>query len=327
MTEEAIAEEITSEEQESSKPLEKTAVHSIPLAQFKGEPVSKLPQDLYIPPQALEIFLEAFEGPLDLLLYLIKRNNMDILDIQVAEITHQYMKYVSLMEAAQFELAAEYLVMAATLAEIKSRMLLPRVTEGSDEEEEDPRAELIRRLQEYERFKQAAEDIDQLPRTERDIFPTCGIDSPDFDIVRPLPQVDLKEVLMAMAHVLRQSDRNENHQIQEEVLSVRERMSHVLAQLSCDRFIPFVALFRQNEGKIGVVVTFMAIMELIKGSLVELVQNEPFGPIHVKAKNHEEYAMDDDTLITDASPSDHDTIDENDKESLEEPGEVDGITA
>ncbi|MGB1271996.1 MAG: segregation and condensation protein A [Endozoicomonas sp.] len=252
------------------------------LALVRGEPFTKLPDDLYIPPDALEIFLEAFEGPLDLLLYLIKRNNMEILDIQVAEITRQYMEYVQLMQSSQFELAAEYLVMAATLAEIKSRMLLPRVSEG-EEEEEDPRAELVRRLQEYERFKQAAEDIDALPRMGRNIWPV-NVQAPDYERTQAHPEVDLQEILLAMGEIIRRADRFENHLVEEEALSVRERMSEVLSMLSPERFTPFVALYRVDEGRLGVVVTFMAIMELIKESLIELVQSEPFGPIHVKAR-------------------------------------------
>lgn len=247
-----------------------------------GQPFTKLPDDLYIPPDALEVFLEAFEGPLDLLLYLIKRNNMDILDIQVAKITEQYMEYVRLMESSQFELAAEYLVMAATLAEIKSRMLLPRSTEA-EEEEADPRAELVRRLQEYERFKKAAEDLDELPRMGRDSWPTY-VQAPDFERLQAHPDVDLQDVLIALSEVMRRADMYEKHQVTEEALSVRERMSEVLAMLSPERFTPFVALYRVSEGRLGVVVTFMALMELIKESLVELVQSEPFGPIHVKAR-------------------------------------------
>lgn len=247
-----------------------------------GQPMAKLPDDLYIPPDALQVFLEAFEGPLDLLLYLIKRNNMDILNIQVAVITEQYMQYVELMESGQFELAAEYLVMAATLAEIKSRMLLPRVSEDEDEEE-DPRAELIRRLQEYERFKKAAEDIDQLPRMTRDLH-EANAAPPNLEQDRPHPAVDLKEIMLAMGEVLRRSEMYVNHQVEQEALSTRERMSEVLSMLTSERFTPFVALFRLEEGKLGVVVTFMAVMELIKESLIELIQNEPFGPIHVKAR-------------------------------------------
>lgn len=247
-----------------------------------GQPLTKLPEDLYIPPDALAVFLEAFEGPLDLLLYLIKRNNMDILDIQVAEITRQYMDYVDLMESSQFELAAEYLVMAATLAEIKSRMLLPR-TQESESEEEDPRAELVRRLQEYERFKVAAEELDELPRQERDFWPAT-VQPPSIERTQQHPDVDLQELFLALRDVLRRADMFEKHLVAEEALSVRERMSDVLALLSTDRFTPFVALYRLNEGRLGIVVTFMALMELMKESLVELVQTEPFGPIHVRAK-------------------------------------------
>lgn len=252
------------------------------MALVRGEPFTRLPDDLYIPPEALQVFLEAFEGPLDLLLYLIKRNNMDILDIRVAEITRQYMDYVELMKASQFELAAEYLVMAATLAEIKSRILLPRSDECEDDED-DPRAELVRRLQEYEQFKQAAEDLDQLPRMHRDTHPVKA-QAPDLELVRSQPDVALRDILLAMAEVMRRVDMFEHHQITEEALSVRERMSEVLSLLSAERFTPFVALYRIEEGRLGVVVTFMAVMELIKESLIELVQTEAFGPIHVKAR-------------------------------------------
>ncbi len=252
------------------------------IALFRGEALTKLPDDLYIPPEALQVFLEAFEGPLDLLLYLIKRNNMDILDIQVAKITQQYIDYVELMQSHQFELAAEYLVMAATLAEIKSRMLLPR-PEKMEEDEDDPRAELIRRLQEYEQFKIAAENLDELPRLRRDLH-SVKVHGPEYEQERPLPHVDLKEILLAMGEVLRRADQQESHQVEEEALSVRERMSDILSLLSSERFTPFVALYSVEEGKLGVVVTFMAIMELIKESLIELVQTEAFGPIHVKAR-------------------------------------------
>ena len=279
-TTEAVAdpeEEKTAETEQSAR----TDLESA-LALVRGEPFTKLPDDLYIPPDALEVFLDAFEGPLDLLLYLIKRNNMDILDIKVAEITGQYMEYVNLMESSQFELAAEYLVMAATLAEIKSRMLLPRSSEG-DEEEEDPRAELVRRLQEYERFKQAAEDLDDIPREGREIH-VASVAMPEIEKIQAHPDVDLKEILLAMGEVMRRADMFEHHHVQEEALSVRERMSEVLSMLSSERFTPFVALYRVDEGRLGVVVTFMAVLELIKESLIELVQSEPFGPIHVKAR-------------------------------------------
>lgn len=253
------------------------------IALLKGVPLTKLPLDLYIPPEALEVFLEAFEGPLDLLLYLIKRNNMEILDIKVSEITIQYMNYVELMDVNQFELAAEYLVMAATLSEIKSRMLLPRSGTLEEEEEEDPRAELIRRLQEYERFKQAAEDIDTLPRVGRDIHTVC-LDAPDFAPTKSQPDVNLNEILLAMAKVMGRGDMFENHSIKEEALSVRERMSDILSLLSAERFTPFVALYRVEEGRLGIVVTFMAIMELVKESLIELTQSDAYCPIHLKAR-------------------------------------------
>lgn len=252
------------------------------LALVYGEAFTELPQDLYIPPDALEVFLEAFEGPLDLLLYLIRKQNIDILDIPVAEITRQYMSYVELMKAVQLELAAEYLLMAAMLAEIKSRMLLPRA-EGVEAEEEDPRAELIRRLQEYERFKKAAEDLDDLPREGRNfVVPT--LPAPEARARKLLPEVELGELLLAMGEVLRRADLFESHQVTREVLSTRERMSQVLERLKDGAFVPFVALFTQEEGRLGVVVTFMAILELVKESLVELVQNEAFSPIHVRAR-------------------------------------------
>lgn len=252
------------------------------LALVYGEAFTELPQDLYIPPDALEVFLEAFEGPLDLLLYLIRKQNIDILDIPVAEITRQYMSYVELMKAVQLELAAEYLLMAAMLAEIKSRMLLPRA-EGLEAEEEDPRVELIRRLQEYERFKKAAEDLDDLPREGRNfVVPT--LPAPEARARKLLPEVELGELLLAMGEVLRRADLFESHQVTREVLSTRERMSQVLERLKDGAFVPFVALFTQEEGRLGVVVTFMAILELVKESLVELVQNEAFSPIHVRAR-------------------------------------------
>ena len=254
----------------------------MPFAVVQGKAYTELPKDLYIPPDALEVFLEAFEGPLDLLLYLIRRQNLDILDIDVSEITRQYMAYVELMDKAHFELAAEYLVMAAMLAEIKSRMLLPRSQE-EEEDEEDPRAALIRRLQEYERFKEAAEDLDELPRLGREVF-QANAEAPDRNLTRPEPEVELKEILLALSEVLRRADMFESHHVEKEKLSTRERMAQVLDKLSHNQFMPFVTLFRVEEGRLGVVVTFLAVMELIKESLVEIVQSEAFGPIHVKAR-------------------------------------------
>lgn len=254
----------------------------LPLAVVAGKPVLEIPQDLYIPPDALEVFLEAFEGPLDLLLYLIRRQNMDILDIDVSEITRQYMEYIALVEAMRFELAAEYLVMAATLAEIKSRMLLPRQVD-EDEEEIDPRAELIRRLQQYERFKQAAEDLDTLPRQERDTF-SAAATLPKLPQAQIHPDVDLREVLLALQEVLRRADMFTSHQVSRERLSTRERMSNILARLSADHFLPFESLFTIEEGRLGVVVTFLALLELAKEQLVDLVQAETMGPIHLRAR-------------------------------------------
>jgi len=253
-----------------------------PVAVVAGKPVLDLPRDLYIPPDALAVFLETFEGPLDLLLYLIRRHNMDILDIDVSEITRQYMDYISAVEAMRFELAAEYLVMAATLAEIKSRMLLPR-QESEDDEESDPRAELIRRLQQYERFKKAAEDLDRLPRMERDTFTASAI-VPELPSAQPHPDVDLRELLLALQGVLRRADLFTSHQVEREILSTRERMSQILSVLQDDRFVAFESLFSAEEGRLGVVVTFLATLELVKEQLIELVQAEVFGPIHVRAR-------------------------------------------
>ncbi len=260
----------------------------MPFAVVEGKPMTQLPLDLYIPPDALEVILEAFEGPLDLLLYLIRRQNLDILEIKVAEITRQYMEYIELMQDIKFELAAEYLVMAAVLAEIKSRMLLPRQPEG-EEDEADPRAELIRRLQEYERFKTAALDLDEVPRRNRDYW-VAAADAPVMDKEKPLPDVELQEMLMVLAKVLKRADSYGSHHVELEPLSTRERMSHILESVSQagDQFIPFVSLFNHQEGKAGLIVTFLAMMELIKESLVEIVQTEPFAPIHVKARTGSE---------------------------------------
>lgn len=253
----------------------------LPLALVYGEALSQLPQDLYIPPDALEVILEAFEGPLDLLLYLIRRQNIDILDIPVADITRQYMQYVELMRSARLELAAEYLVMAAMLAEIKSRMLLPRQSQEIDDEE-DPRAELVRRLQEYERFKQAAEKLDEQPRVGRDIFlPLVQVSLSASSSSQP-PQVDMQDLMHALSEVLKRAEMFESHQISRETLSTRERMSLVLEQLRDQQFVPFRRFFTAEEGKLGVVVTFMAILELVKESLIELVQNQPYAEIHVR---------------------------------------------
>lgn len=255
----------------------------LPFAIIAGEAITELPKDLYIPPDALEIFLEAFEGPLDFLLYLIKRQNIDILDINIADITDQYMSYVELMDANQFELAAEYLVMAAMLAEIKSRMVLPRQQE-EEVDEADPRMQLIRRLQEYERYKQAAEDIDALPRMDREIH-RANAALPVMERITPDPEVDLKDVLLSLARVLRRADMFESHQVEMETLSTREKMSEILVRISSDNFVPLVSLLVREEGRLGVVVTFLAVMELLKDSMIEIVQSEPFGPIHLKGRS------------------------------------------
>lgn len=260
----------------------KAEQQEMPFAVVQGAPLTVVPKDLYIPPDALEIFLdESFEGPLDLLLYLIKRQNLDILDIPVADITLQYMEYIGLMKDMRWELAAEYLLMAAMLAEIKSRMLLPR-PKSDEEDEGDPRAELVRRLQEYERFKKAAEDIDYLPRLDRDIH-VAEVKGPDLKIVRNPPEVDLKDVLAAFKDIMQRASLHEHHHISMEPLSVRERMSLVLEKLNADTFTDFGELFTIEEGKSGVVVSLLAILELIKQSLIEIVQTELYGQIHVKA--------------------------------------------
>lgn len=253
----------------------------MPFAVVDGEPVTQLPQDLYIPPYALQVFLEAFEGPLDLLLYLIRRQNIDILDIPIAEITRQYVEYIELMKELQLELAGEYLLMAAMLAEIKSRMLLPR-PETEEEDEEDPRAELVRRLQEYERFKKAAEDIDALPRLERDVFPAAA-DAPERKVTRKLPEVTLKELLLAFHDVLKRAEMFSNLHVQREPLSVRQRMSEILSRVRANAFSAFAELFDPEEGRMGVAVTFIAILELLRESTIEVVQAEAYGPLHVRA--------------------------------------------
>jgi len=254
----------------------------MPFAVVNGEPITQMPKDLYIPPQALEVFLEAFEGPLDLLLYLIRRQNLNILDIPLAEITRQYMKYIEVMTELQLELAGEYMVMAATLAEIKSRMLLPRPKLDEDGNEEDPRAELVRRLQEYERFKRAAESIDALPRMERDVWPTSA-ELKDRKVVRLLPQVTLQEMLIAFKEVVVRSEMFAHHHIQRERLSVRARMGDILSTLEHSSFVEFVRLFRPEEGRMGITVTFIAILELVREGLIDIVQAEPFAPLHVRA--------------------------------------------
>lgn len=254
----------------------------MPFALVQGQPYSEPPQDLYIPPDALEVFLEAFEGPLDLLLYLIRRQNIDILDIPIAAITEQYIEYIDLMQGLRLELAADYLLMAAMLAEIKSRMLLP-CQAAADEEEEDPRAELVRRLREYEQFRKAALDLDELPRIGRDLF-IAEVALPQGTTVRLPPEVDLREIIVAFQEVMARCELFAHHQILAEPLSVRERMSSILERLDGDVFVRFESLFTPEEGRRGVVVSLLAILELIKEGLIELVQEASFAPIHVRAR-------------------------------------------
>lgn len=257
------------------------AQREMPFAVVDGEPVTELPQDLYIPPYALQVFLEAFEGPLDLLLYLIRRQNIDILDIPIAEITLQYVQYIELMKEMQLELAGEYLLMAAMLAEIKSRMLLPR-PETEQEQEDDPRAELVRRLQEYERFKKAAEDLNELPRLERDTY-LASADAPERKVVTQLPDVTLKELLLAFHDVLQRAEMFSSLHFEREPLSVRQRMAEILGRIKSNSFSSFADLFDPEEGRMGVAVTFIAILELLKESVIEVVQAEAFAPLHVRA--------------------------------------------
>ncbi|HEY8539540.1 MAG TPA: ScpA family protein [Steroidobacteraceae bacterium] len=300
----------------------------MPFAIVEGEPITELPKDLYIPPDALQVFLEAFEGPLDLLLYLIRRQNLDILDIPIAEITRQYMQYIEVMTELQLELAGEYLLMAAMLAEIKSRMLLPRPQTADGQEEEDPRAELVRRLQEYERFKKAAEDLDRLPRMERDTL-IASAELAERKVVRIPPKVTLQEMLLAFRDVLQRAELFAHHHIQRERLSVRQRMSDILSALRESAFVEFVRLFKPEEGRMGVTVTFVAMLELMKEGLIEIVQAEPYAPIHVRpasgARHLTVVADNDDSDMTDADAENvaalaqpaHPDEDEEDDEELE----------
>lgn len=263
--------------------LEQQAQDLAPIATVLGRHWLEMPQDLYIPPDALEVFLEAFEGPLDFLLYLIKKQNLDILDIPIAKITAQYLEYIALMEGLRFELAAEYLVMAASLAEIKSRMLLPRPEPLAGEEVDDPRAELVRRLQEYERYKKAAENIDALPRMERDIV-KASVDLPELTQTRPLPTVELRDLILAFQEVLQRATLTQKHLVKMEPLSVRERMSHILQALNTE-LVTFQSLFNPTEGRAGVVVSFLAILELLRNAAIEIVQAEPMSQIYLRARD------------------------------------------
>jgi segregation and condensation protein A len=250
------------------------------LATVNGTSIHELPDDLYIPPDALEVLLDTFEGPLDLLLYLIRRQNMDIVNIPIADITQQYIVYIQLMGLLNLDMVAEYLLMAALLAEIKSQMLLPRQAK-MEVEEEDPRATLIRRLQEYEIIKNAAEQIDTLPRLERELFTTL-VDVSALNVTEQLPDIELKDLLLAFQAVLQRADQNSHHQVIKEPLSVRERMTMILDKLREFDSCVFSQLFRVHEGRAGVVVSFLAILELSKERLIEIIQTEPHNELQVK---------------------------------------------
>ena len=269
------------------------AAELVPIAKVQGLPFTQLPMDLYSPPDALEVFLDTFEGPLDLLLYLIKRQNLDILNIPIADITAQYMKYIGLMETMRFELAAEYLLMAAMLAEIKSRMVLPRVDEQGDEED-DPRAELIRRLQEYERIKKAAISLDELPRLERELH-VLQVVAPTIEKDLPLPDITMKELMKALRDVADRAHLTGHHHISRETLSVRARMTDVLSALTIGEFCEFSTLFNPEEGRLGVVVTFLAILELCKEATIDIVQSEPFAAIYLKLRTESVEPVDEST--------------------------------
>jgi segregation and condensation protein A len=245
-----------------------------------GEVMKEWPQDLFIPAHALKVVLESFEGPLDLLLYLIRKQNLDILNIPVADITRQYMGYVELMGAADLDLDAEYLVMAALLGEIKSRMLLPK-PKKENEDDEDPRAALVRRLQEYERFTQAANQLDDRPRLERDIF-KADVPFEDPNPPEQKSSVSLQQLVNAYQSVVDIAQANTHMLISRDVLSMRERMTNILQRLQAHDFLRFEDLFTSVEGRLGVVVTFIAILELFRDDMLIVVQNEPFAPIHIK---------------------------------------------
>ena len=251
-----------------------------PFAIVQGTALTELPKDLYIPPDALEVFLEAFAGPLDLLLYLIRRQNLDILDIPIAEITRQYVEYVELMKEMHLELAAEYLVMAAILTEIKSQMLLPR---HEAEKDEDPRAELERRLREYEQFKQAAQVLRAMPQVGSDIHLIPALTSSATEAPKVLPEVSVDELLQALSGVLARIDSLAKHRVSLESLSVRERMADILKQIKAGEFTELTTLLIPEQGKLGVIVTFLAVLELIHDALLEMTQVSLYGPIHLRA--------------------------------------------
>jgi segregation and condensation protein A len=255
--------------------------HSPAQVLVNGEQLDTLPDDLYIPPEALEVFLDSFQGPLDLLLYLIRKQNIDILNIPIARITEQYMKYVELMRKIRLDLAAEYLVMAAMLAQIKSRLLLPRADPDSEDEEEDPRVALILQLQRYEQFTRAAREMDELPRMERDLHLIEPYFVQDFQ-EEVLPQTTLNELAIAFRRVMNRAQQNQHLQLKAQSLSMREKMVHILDRLQSENHLRFEELFSEKEGREGIVVSFVAILELMRNGLISIVQHEAFSPIHVK---------------------------------------------
>jgi segregation and condensation protein A len=253
-------------------------------AKVYGEPVFELPRDLYIPPDALEIVLEAFEGPLDLLLYLIRKENLDILDIPMAPLTRQYLEYVEVMRKTNLELAAEYLVMAAMLMEIKSRLLLPRPPAAAPTEE-DPRAELVRRLLEYERMKKAAQGLDELPQVGRDVIAiSVWIEK---QVSQRLPDVNASDLAEAWRSLLHRARLSAHHHVSREELSVRAHMSSILRALKERRVLEFTEMFEPQRGVAVLVVTFLALLELARELLVEITQSAGFGPIYVKLAHAE----------------------------------------
>lgn len=250
------------------------------IARVAGEPYADLPQDLYIPPDALEVILDTFEGPLDLLLYLIRRQNLNILDIPVALITEQYLEYIRLMDQMRFDLAAEYLVMAAWLAEIKSRLLLPKPPSEEGEDAADPRAELVRRLQAYAEVQQAAQNLDALPRMHRDVFPAQA-QPMEFEAPVQAPP-ELRELLLALGELLQRAELLQSHKITAEPLSVRERMSRVIEKMSELKQASLMELWDVGEGRKGLLVTFLATLELVRNGLLQLAQDAPYAPVHIR---------------------------------------------
>ena len=264
----------------SEDTVQDAAPASAPIAKVLGQPWLDLPQDLYIPPDALEVILDAFEGPLDLLLWLIRRNNINVLDIPMADLTRQYVEYVEAMRRHRLELAAEYLVMAAMLIEIKSRMLLPRPEKVEEGEEVDPRAELVRRLLEYEQMKLAAQNLDRAPQLGRDFQPvTVWLEKL---VTRRLPQVSQDDLMAAWRDILKRASMNRHHRVPRQELSVREHMSRILKRLQDTSYALFIDLFDAKAGRSELVVTFLALLELTREQLIEIVQNEPFAPIHAR---------------------------------------------